>query len=81
MRLLNTKTWLLHEFVSDDSIPEYAILSHTWEEGEVTFDQWVSLTDDELSLMKGHRKIRDFGMKAAYNGFKWVWVDTCVLSH
>ncbi|KAL2203815.1 HET-domain-containing protein [Sarocladium strictum] len=79
MRLLNTETWLLHEFVSDDSIPEYAILSHTWEEGEVTFDQWVSLTEDELSLMRGHRKIRDFGMKAAYNGFKWVWVDTCCI--
>ncbi|KAF5363040.1 hypothetical protein D9758_012636 [Tetrapyrgos nigripes] len=35
MRLLNTKTLRLEEFF--DEIPPYAILSHTWEDEEVTF--------------------------------------------
>ncbi|KAF5363021.1 hypothetical protein D9758_012657 [Tetrapyrgos nigripes] len=35
MRLLNTKTLRVREFLTD--IPRYAILSHTWEAEEVTF--------------------------------------------
>jgi hypothetical protein len=35
MRLINTQTLHLEEFL-DDKIPEYAILSHTWCDEEVT---------------------------------------------
>lgn len=37
MRLLDTKTIELHEFFEYD-IPGYAILSHRWERGEITFE-------------------------------------------
>ncbi|CAF9941558.1 MAG: hypothetical protein ALECFALPRED_009186 [Alectoria fallacina] len=37
MRLLDTSTLKLREF-HDDEIPDYAILSHTWEEGEMSFE-------------------------------------------
>ena len=38
MRLLSTSTLKLCEF-HDDEIPDYAILSHTWEDGEVSFQE------------------------------------------
>jgi hypothetical protein len=37
MRLTNTETLLFEDFYSD--IPRYAILSHRWEEKEVTFSK------------------------------------------
>jgi hypothetical protein len=36
MRLLHTKKLVLKEFAADE-IPTYAILSHTWSYGEVSF--------------------------------------------
>ncbi|KAI1319405.1 heterokaryon incompatibility protein-domain-containing protein [Xylariaceae sp. FL0255] len=44
MRLINTATLRLHEFLGD-KVPEYAILSHTWEEGEVNFQEWTTFAD------------------------------------
>ena len=38
MRLLNTKTFQLHEFF-EPNIPDYVILSHRWGKNEVTFQQ------------------------------------------
>ncbi|KAK0387027.1 hypothetical protein NLU13_5341 [Sarocladium strictum] len=76
MRLLNTSTWKLHDFVSDESIPPYAILSHTWDEEEVSFSQWETLSLGELSPLQGYRKIRAFGDIAGKNGYEWCWVDT-----
>ena len=37
MRLLNSYTDEIREFITDDCIPPYAILSHTWADEEVTF--------------------------------------------
>jgi len=36
MKLINTSTGLFEEFIGRD-MPKYAILSHTWEEGEGSF--------------------------------------------
>lgn len=41
MRLLHTKDLTLKEFVA--SPPPYAILSHTWEDGEVLFTDIAKL--------------------------------------
>lgn len=40
MRLINTKSMELVEFFDKD-VPEYAILSHTWEEEEITFEEYM----------------------------------------
>ncbi|KAH7071137.1 hypothetical protein BKA63DRAFT_535114 [Paraphoma chrysanthemicola] len=40
MRLINTRTLALEEFIGRE-IPKYAILSHTWEGQEVTYDDYV----------------------------------------
>ncbi|KAF5566554.1 het domain-containing protein [Fusarium napiforme] len=42
MRLINTTTLEVEEFF-DVSIPEHAILSHTWGDGEVSLQDWADL--------------------------------------
>ncbi|KAK0638509.1 heterokaryon incompatibility protein-domain-containing protein [Cercophora newfieldiana] len=80
MRLLNANSGLMQDFISDDDIPEYAILSHTWETGqEVTFRQWEDRHISDISIKSGFVKIENFCAQAARDGFEWVWVDTCCI--
>ncbi|KAK2775654.1 het domain-containing protein [Colletotrichum kahawae] len=50
MRLINVDTLELEEFF-DDSIPRYAILSHTWGQEEVSFQDLCWLHDYEKNRM------------------------------
>lgn len=72
MRLIDTKTRELLEFFGD-KVPEYAILSHRWEEGEVTFQDW-SIAGREKK--KGYFKIDMACRQAQDHGWKYLWVDT-----
>lgn len=54
MRLINTHTLELSEFLGGN-VPNYAILSHTWEDGEVTFQDWKDL--DTTRKKRGFFKI------------------------
>jgi hypothetical protein len=57
---------LTKDFVGDDPIPPYAILSHTWKEGqEVTFRD---LTDGTGLDRAGYNKIRFCGQQAERDG-------------
>lgn len=64
--------------------PPYAILSHTWGEGEVTF-QDVTLPHPDLGTKRGWLKIVGFrdAIIAKSNLLKspvqYVWVDTCCI--
>ncbi|KAI0531709.1 heterokaryon incompatibility protein-domain-containing protein [Xylaria digitata] len=75
MRLINTSTIKIHEFPGD-SVEDYAILSHTWDEGECTL-QDMSMVDVELR--KGYEKIRFCCEQAVVDGLGWAWVDTCCI--
>jgi hypothetical protein len=58
------------DLVSDDSIPPYAILSHTWREGgEVTFKD---LTDGTGQDKNGYNKIRFCGQRAERDGLHYL---------
>lgn len=72
MRLIDTETRELREFFGDN-IPEYAILSHTWEEGEVIFQDWNTA---EREKKKGYFKINMACRQAQEHGWKYLWVDT-----
>ncbi|KAL1846163.1 hypothetical protein Daus18300_014339 [Diaporthe australafricana] len=65
----------LKEFPHNKS-PPYAILSHTWGEEEVTF-QDVLKGGAENKL--GYRKIRFCGEQAARDDWQYFWVDTCCI--
>ncbi|CAG8982452.1 hypothetical protein HYALB_00014077, partial [Hymenoscyphus albidus] len=78
MRLLqfnNDGDFSLTEFFEGD-IPEYAILSHRWEAGEVTFKD---LTDGTSKGKAGYSKIQFCGEQASYDGLEYFWVDTCCI--
>jgi hypothetical protein len=81
MRLLNTTTIELKYFIGDD-IPPYAILSHTWDDEEVTFKDMSDRTAEGKRLVEataGFRKISRCCSIALADGFEWVWIDTCCI--
>jgi hypothetical protein len=75
MRLINTGTLDLHDFYLSE-IPPYAILSHTWGDSEVTF-QDMALPN--RSLKKGYAKITQTCHLALEHGLGFAWVDTCCI--
>jgi hypothetical protein len=77
MRLIDVDTYEIHEFFSD-TIPEYAILSHTWDKEEVTFQDMQKL-DDKVKKKRGFVKIVSTCKQAQGDGLSWAWVDTCCI--
>jgi hypothetical protein len=73
MRLINVRTLEFEEFYGH-FIPKYAILSHTWEEGEVTFQDWKD--HKGASRKAGYVKIKGACRRALRDGLDYVWVDT-----
>jgi len=67
MRLVNTETLELEEFVGD--IPYYAILSHRWEDGEVTLQD---LRGGRGAEMTGYMKIIKCCEQAARDGWGYA---------
>ncbi|KAJ6789566.1 hypothetical protein PWT90_07717 [Aphanocladium album] len=76
MRLLNTRSLEL-EFFAGGDIPSYAILSHTWEAGEVTFHELLSKSYDVSS--QGWIKIQRSAQLAAAQELQYIWIDTCCI--
>jgi hypothetical protein len=58
------------------TIPKYAILSHTWEEDEVTFEDLQKRTSTKKA---GYEKIRFCAEQANRDGLQYFWVDTCCI--
>jgi hypothetical protein len=79
MRLVERLSSGDFELVSfnDENPPPYAILSHTWTEGqEVTYnDLMAGAGKDKI----GHDKIRFCGGRAAADSLEYFWVDTCCI--
>ncbi|KAH8661592.1 hypothetical protein BGZ60DRAFT_491655 [Tricladium varicosporioides] len=67
------------EFVGNDQIPPYAILSHTWgpDNEEVTFDDIVNGTGE---VKPGYEKIRFCREQARQDGLLYFWIDTCCIN-
>jgi hypothetical protein len=75
MRLLNSATVKLQEF-PDDRIPKYAILSHRWQDDEVSFQDMQS---DSATEKAGYAKLKMCCRQAAKDQFNYIWVDTCCI--
>jgi hypothetical protein len=72
MWLIETKSLELEYFVGDN-IPDYAILSHTWGDGEVTFQDWQDFR--KASKKTGFAKIKSACAQARADGLDYIWVD------
>ncbi|KAK7177499.1 phosphorylase superfamily protein [Paraphaeosphaeria sporulosa] len=68
---------LTKDFMKDEEVPAYAILSHTWVAGkEVTFDEFTAGVGHEA----GYNKIRFCARQAEHDGLRYFWVDTCCIN-
>ncbi|THU83251.1 HET-domain-containing protein [Dendrothele bispora CBS 962.96] len=76
MRLLHTETYRLKSFFTD--VPKYAILSHTWGEEEVTFQDIQDLSIAEGRV--GWTKVTSACAYARRYYFKWIWIDSCCIN-
>ncbi|EJF56300.1 hypothetical protein DICSQDRAFT_175037 [Dichomitus squalens LYAD-421 SS1] len=87
MWLLSTDRAELHYFSRTfDADGGYAILSHTWEKNEQTYQEVRAISercrrhhanprdDPELSP-----KIREMCILAEEHGYQWAWVDSCCI--
>ncbi|KAK8124139.1 HET-domain-containing protein [Apiospora kogelbergensis] len=77
MRLLDVKSLQLEEFVTQRA-PKYAILSHTWEDEEISFKEMSDLPS-ESRTKKGYKKITATCRIALQDGYDYVWIDTCCI--
>ncbi|KAH8802704.1 heterokaryon incompatibility protein-domain-containing protein [Xylogone sp. PMI_703] len=93
MRLLHTSTLGVIPFIEGNNssaitsnaneypaltIPKYAILSHTWEDGEVTLQE---IQDDRevIKAKAGYQKVKASCELAKRDGFEYIWIDTCCI--
>ncbi|KAH6664093.1 heterokaryon incompatibility protein-domain-containing protein, partial [Halenospora varia] len=75
MRLLHTKTFELYE-VGGGKVPNYAILSHTWGNEEVTLQD---IKTNGAENLRGYEKVSRACSVAAEDGFEYIWIDTCCI--
>lgn len=76
MRLINTTTLLIHEFIDAESAPPYAILSHCWGDSEVSFKDYVK---GRVKEGPGCDKIVNCCAFAKKREIDWVWIDACCI--
>ncbi|KAI1126213.1 HET-domain-containing protein [Nemania abortiva] len=76
MRLLSVDSFVLEEFF-EPNVPKYAILSHTWREGEILFED---IRDSEQAKKKrGYQKVQRACELAKSHDYKYIWIDTCCI--
>lgn len=86
MRLLRAETLRFEDFIGED-IPEYAILSHRWEQDELSYQDMCRVIEHgkvapgmrHIREKQGFRKIHKFSRQALKDGYEYVWADTCCI--
>ncbi|TVY12521.1 Vegetative incompatibility protein HET-E-1, partial [Lachnellula arida] len=82
MRLLQCKPdgEIVFREPTSGEVPAYAILSHTWGDKEVIFQDMEAGADMSKTVSKaGWRKIQFCAKQAAADGLQYFWVDTCCI--
>ncbi|KAK7996435.1 hypothetical protein PG989_004475 [Apiospora arundinis] len=85
MRLLNTNTLTLKFFLGENK-PQYAILSHTWGNDEILFEDVSSGGLSQLAEespwsqeKESLAKVLGSCQLASRKGYDWIWIDTCCI--
>lgn len=78
MRLLHSRDRKFRSF-DGEIMPPYAILSHTWGDEEVTYQDMIAWRQGSNCACekKGFLKIDLTCNQADHDGLDWVWIDTC----
>lgn len=77
LKLLPNGDFQLIEFLGE--VPRYAILSHTWESEEVTFEDMKQGSGLPYRDRAGYVKLKFCGEQAAKDGLQHFWVDSCCI--
>lgn len=78
MRLINVDTLQLTDFSGTSRKPAYAILSHTWGDDEVSYQDFQNL---EIAQRKdGFDKINYLCWQAREHRLQYAWIDTCCIN-
>lgn len=76
MRLIAATSLELVEYSDERQIPRYGILSHRWQDEEVTYQDMLS----RRSLRrKGYTKLKEFCRQCTFDGLTHAWMDTCCI--
>ena len=78
MRLINTRTLQFEEF-DHPGTPPYAILSHTWGEGELTYQDVQTSKTRIQGKEYGYMKLENTLRQAVVDGLRYCWIDTCCI--
>ncbi len=77
MRLLHATNLKVEEFVESQSKSyTYAILSHTWQDEEITFQD---MQGELPTHKKGFSKLKSSCIQAKKDGYEYIWIDTCCI--
>lgn len=83
MLLINATTRRLERFDDEGNFPPYAILSHTWDNAEVTLNEYqhalgdTRIHDTFSQSAPGLSKIDVTCQQAIIDGLQYIWIDTC----
>jgi hypothetical protein len=83
MRLINVQDEhrMFFEEFYEPKIPQYTILSHTWEREEISYvEACAELSRPGASsvyLKAGFQKLKRFATVARKLGVDYIWMDTC----
>lgn len=64
--------------MGDYAAGPYAILSHTWENDEITLQEMLQ-RPTSLTQKAGYKKVQECAEVAARDAYEYVWVDTCCI--
>ena len=78
MRLLNTGTHEFEEYF-DRPTPSYAILSHRWEEREISYQTYRRLRVKDGPAIRKILQFCEFA-KTWQTPYQYVWIDTCCIN-
>ncbi|TFK91991.1 HET-domain-containing protein [Polyporus arcularius HHB13444] len=87
MWLLRTSTGELRHFNSPRDVKDgYAILSHVWQEPEMSFQELRAISfnmaagsTNDTPRSRASIKIRECCKLAELHGYEWLWIDTCCI--
>lgn len=80
MRLLNTFTYQLEDFASSPGHNEYyAVLSHTWADEEILFEDVQDPESLKRCGKRGLPKLLNSCKAACEYGLRYIWIDTCCI--
>ncbi|KAI1452742.1 HET-domain-containing protein [Annulohypoxylon moriforme] len=78
MWLLHTSLLRLHHFIGQER-PAYAILSHTWGNDEILFQDIQNRQDTGWKDIPGYDKLICSCLQAKRDGYQYIWIDTCCI--